>query len=1666
MQKRTKKIIAGLLALSMAAAVVPYEAVPGIGAGFGIVAKADEIGNEIHASQLSVGAVLHDGDLIMVPAGTNFNISEVSSPSFIGPYRSNNIGVRVSISDESVTFTPDDDLIQPTSIAIPAIPANTAENCYTLDSVVITDIITSSHDEEPSTAYPNVTKVTDILIGGIRANRAYYGAVPDTEYTDKTYAVGNNDTREFNLQTSLLPGDILLPGATLSQTGSHSSVYYRNVSETKDFDCVADDGDIYDTDAAGEYWDRVHSLAAGCNGYKVSSVISQYASRDNANVIESDFQLEDTAYETPSYEVNGSTFNITSPISSAATDPVQNGIIWTIHYNVPLRITSNGPGNVKFGDSSNPALPLEYDEESGIYYLDISASQNKEGNRIVELESCSVYFDNSFLAVGLKNGDLLIPRTAFADNSANEYLFAGLDEDTIIGVAQFHEDGSITITPPDDGASDDDETTYTLPAGCNAWLCDTVTKPGVLTLTGYNYAGLENEIIPIYSEASNQNYFLFYTERNPAPLIKLNADIVLTRPITFHKDTIIDLNGHTLSWTGQAAGNTVNINGHTVVFKNGTLSTDARYPLLTGYVTDGNFLYLENVTLKRTESNSEYALIAADDGSSLYVYTNGKVPSTFFAKQYLISVAGNGTVRLAKSGEIANLEQRYIDGHLSEAKIIDGREVYTIQQHQWSEPTYTWNADHTVCTASRTCSLGSETKPETETENGVITYTVTAPTSGSPGSITYTATFTNHAFETQTETVNANLDDIEWDTPEYTWDDSGDTIRCTLIQRSVDYDSDHIAISRTVNAVLTSGYVYKALAEDFDIEGAETQEYREGWTAVNSISALRTAAQNPNATKIYLTKSLNRGNSPDSYDFNHDAVIDMNGFSFNSSTSGGFGFSEDGITVTFFDSAANEANDTEIHPSTTFIRTSRNPVFSAVNGRKDVQVNLLGVSIKGENASALIQSGDESGTSPYVGQISVYAESGAKLTNTGSGKLIAVYGKDNNDTAAEVKFATADSFTNDDVTGKIVKTETDEYIEGTLYTVKSSSYITLTKAAYEHVSDISQFVVSETDTTAAFPLFPNTYYEADRPETIYWQGYAENGYFIKRVYVKDASGTETDAVCSATDPTIYYFSTGASDMEFHVETAALESVDYIDNDGKAQTAQNVTALTGREKILKDGWYVVSENITFNDRVDVQGDVNIIVKDGKTVTFASKNGGLYGSWVDAETSAARGIHIYGQEEGTGAVLAGPDKNDRNQPVYIIDSYYPTTISGVKVSGGQGTDGVMNSGNILVYNSDLSIYNAEIYLKSLVKGTTNNINYYGGKLHVEEYIGSTEGTLNLEWKDAQSDSVYFGTASGEVKFVNAFKHAASNTDYEAGLVVNGSELNDKLIKPAAAADVITLTGASMDLNGALELMFYFDIPDSLTGTYTAVMTGPDKKGGTGTTELELTKKTTYGYVATYPIMAVDADQKVTVSVKDADGNTVPLYYSNGTEIENDSYTYGVYDYVENALSYLKDVQQKAKVNAMYTYAAYAVKWNKGTAVPSDVNKLSDASAVTGNDSFKMTQSGTSTKYKIKTTALVLDSETAFKLYFTCDGAPGTITLDGTAVTPVKSGSTYYVKVSDIGARQLQTKHTVAFDDGYSVTFSPMSYARTMLRSSSTDTDLADLLKALYDYSEAFK
>ena len=89
--------------------------------------------------------------------------------------------------------------------------------------------------------------------------------------------------------------------------------------------------------------------------------------------------------------------------------------------------------------------------------------------------------------------------------------------------------------------------------------------------------------------------------------------------------------------------------------------------------------------------------------------------------------------------------------------------------HDWGEPVYVWNGDHTGLTATRVCA-NDESHVETETVSASAAVTLPA-TCTEPGETTYTsAAFTNPAFEAQAVT----LTDIDprghdWGEPIYTW---------------------------------------------------------------------------------------------------------------------------------------------------------------------------------------------------------------------------------------------------------------------------------------------------------------------------------------------------------------------------------------------------------------------------------------------------------------------------------------------------------------------------------------------------------------------------------------------------------------------------------------------------------------------------------------------------------------------------------------------------------------------------------------------------------------------------------------------------------------------------------------------------------------------------------
>lgn len=90
-------------------------------------------------------------------------------------------------------------------------------------------------------------------------------------------------------------------------------------------------------------------------------------------------------------------------------------------------------------------------------------------------------------------------------------------------------------------------------------------------------------------------------------------------------------------------------------------------------------------------------------------------------------------------------------GHCARCDYKVEQEVIPALGHAWDTPTYVWSEDYGAITATRICKRDAN---HTEQERGTVTSMVTREaTYDAAGEITYTATFENAAFTTQTKTV-------------------------------------------------------------------------------------------------------------------------------------------------------------------------------------------------------------------------------------------------------------------------------------------------------------------------------------------------------------------------------------------------------------------------------------------------------------------------------------------------------------------------------------------------------------------------------------------------------------------------------------------------------------------------------------------------------------------------------------------------------------------------------------------------------------------------------------------------------------------------------------------------------------------------------------------------
>ncbi|MBE6747450.1 MAG: hypothetical protein E7558_08415, partial [Ruminococcaceae bacterium] len=160
---------------------------------------------------------------------------------------------------------------------------------------------------------------------------------------------------------------------------------------------------------------------------------------------------------------------------------------------------------------------------------------------------------------------------------------------------------------------------------------------------------------------------------------------------------------------------------------------------------------------------------------------------------------------------------------------------------------------------------------------------------------------------------------------------------------------------------------------------------------------------------------------------------------------------------------------------------------------------------------------------------------------------------------------------------------------------------------------------------------------------------------------------------------------------------AADAVSYIDCtwDGikvvkTTKTVTEYTVVTSGTTTMTDGWYVVNSDVTVSKRISVNGNANLIVADDCTLTA---NKGIY-------VSSDKTLDIYGQEKGTGAIVA--TANNYSYSGIELDGSITIHGGNITATGGDSSGEGIGAGiggysvdSITIYDGVITAIGSNVY-----------------------------------------------------------------------------------------------------------------------------------------------------------------------------------------------------------------------------------------------------------------------------------------------------------------------------------------------------------------------------------
>ena len=258
------------------------------------------------------------------------------------------------------------------------------------------------------------------------------------------------------------------------------------------------------------------------------------------------------------------------------------------------------------------------------------------------------------------------------------------------------------------------------------------------------------------------------------------------------------------------------------------------------------------------------------------------------------------------------------------------------------------------------------------------------------------------------------------------------------------------------------------------------------------------------------------------------------------------------------------------------------------------------------------------------------------------------------------------------------------------------------------------------------------------------------------------------------------------------------STSYIDENGNTQVIEDLTKLTGYESELTSGWYLVDDNITYSNSLQISDDVNIILADGVTMNvtcYANYNEICAHSPLYGENG---NLTIYGQSNQTGAIRTNTTngiKVAKNNSFDVAN----ITVNGGAVTAISASTGAYNG----IKAQNLTLNRGTITASS--EGTygikTQNLTINGGVLTIPE----TSGGIDVSSVVINDGSVSI-TAKG---------------DY--GIKTQDLNVNGGKIKATASGGLLNLPHYGIYVNGGVFNLGYTNTSDFISASSYYVNTG---------------------------------------------------------------------------------------------------------------------------------------------------------------------------------------------------------------------------------------------------